>query len=219
MTREKRVAGEPRPQAERSAASTKAMLDAAIELILDKGAKVSMMAIGERSGFSHGLVLARFGSKGALLEAVAREAQRRFADSVAAISDGATGLAKLHAIIDAYLRTPTADEHAFYILLGESLGPEPHLHAAFARADTSFRRYVQHTLEDAQQLGQIDASIEPATAAVLFVGMFRGIATQYLVNSDAVEMKALRAAAHDMVSRYVAPDHVAPDHQENSTCT
>lgn len=181
------------------------MLDAAIALISEKGARVSMMSIGERSGFSHGLVLARFGSKGALLEAVAREVQRRFADGVAATSDGATGLAKLHAIIDAYLRTPSNDERAFYILLGESLGPEPHLHAAFARADTSFRQYIENALKEAQQLGQIDTELDSSTASVLFVGMFRGIAIQYLVNSSAVEMDFLRTAAHEMVSRFVAP--------------
>lgn len=205
MTTTNRAAAGRRPQAERSAASTKAMLDAAIALISEKGARVSMMSIGERSGFSHGLVLARFGSKGALLEAVAREVQRRFADGVAATSDGATGLAKLHAIIDAYLRTPSNDERAFYILLGESLGPEPHLHAAFARADTSFRQYIENALKEAQQLGQIDTELDSSTASVLFVGMFRGIAIQYLVNSSAVEMDFLRTAAHEMVSRFVAP--------------
>lgn len=205
MTTPHVATGQRRQQAERSAASTKAMLDAAVELIVEKGAKVSMMAIGERSGFSHGLVMARFGSKGALLEAVAREVQQRFARGVEALSGGATGLVKLRAIIDAYVRTPADDEHAFYVLLGESLGPEPHLRAAFARADTSFRRYVHETLEEAQRLGEVDESVEPETAAVLLVGMFRGIATQYLVNSDAVEMDALRTAAHDLVSRYVSP--------------
>jgi len=41
--------------AERSSASTEAMLNAAVELILEHGARVSMMAIGQRSGYSHGL--------------------------------------------------------------------------------------------------------------------------------------------------------------------
>ena len=163
------------------------------------------MAIGERSGFSHGLVLARFGSKGALIEAMAKEAQRRFAEGVNALSAKASGIAKLDLIIDAYFQPPSTDAKAFYILLGESLGPDPHLHAAFAQTDDAFRRYIRKTLQEAQENGEIDESIDVSAAAMLLVGMFRGAAIQYLVNPAALEMDAIRGHAREFVARYLRP--------------
>ena len=67
-----------RTQSERSAASSRAMLDAAVELMVQKGSRASMMEVGRASGFSHGLVLARFGSKTGLVEAVIRHVQLGF---------------------------------------------------------------------------------------------------------------------------------------------
>jgi AcrR family transcriptional regulator len=199
-----------RPQAQRSAASTEAMLSAAMNLVLEHGSKVSMMAIGQRSGFSHGLVLARFGSKGALIEAMAKEAQRRFAEGVNALSIKASGIAKLDLIIDAYFQPPSTEAKAFYILLGESLGPDPHLHAAFAQTDDAFRRYIRKTLQEARENGEIDESIDVSAAAFLLVSMFRGAAIQYLVNPAALEMDAIRVHAHEFVARYLRPGSQSP---------
>jgi AcrR family transcriptional regulator len=199
-----------RRQAERSAASTEAMLSAAMELVLEHGAKVSMMAIGQRSGFSHGLVLARFGSKGELIAAMAKEAQRRFAEGVNTLSIEARGIAKLHLIIDAYFQPPSTDEKAFYILLGESLGPDPNLHAAFAQTDNAFRRYIRKTLREAQENGEIDNSIDASATAMLLVGMFRGAVMQYLVNPAELEIGTIRAHAHEFVARYLRPQSQSP---------
>jgi AcrR family transcriptional regulator len=190
-----------RRQVERSAASTAAMLNAAIELITEQGGKVSMMAIGQRSGFSHGLVLARFGSKAGLIEAVLREAQRRFAEVVDAATVEATGIAKLHCLIDAFFRSPSTVGKAFFLLLGESLGPDPRLRVAFVRADETFRRYVQVMLQKAQTIGEIDPSIGTHAMATLLVGMLRGVSMQYCVNPEAFEIEAIRTEAHAFVAR------------------
>ena len=190
-----------RRQAERSAASTEAMLNAAMELILEQGARVSMMAIGQRSGFSHGLVLARFGSKAGLLDAVAREAQRRFAKAAGAAMGEATGIAKLRCLIDVFLESPSAVSKAFAILLGESLGPDPQLRAVFVRADEAFRHYVQIILHEARAIGEIDPSIDTQAMAILLVGMLRGVAMQYCVNPKAFEIKDIRTQAHAFLAR------------------
>jgi len=177
------------------------MLDAAIELIIEHGVNVSMKAIGERAGFSHGLVLARFGSKAGLNEAVAREAQRRFAESVDASEIDAQGMAKLHRSIDIYFQARMTLTRAFYVLLGASLGPDPQLRAAFAHADKLFRRNMQTTLQEALALGEIDPLIDPHAMATLLVGMLRGVAMQYCLDPKAFEMDAVAAQAHDFVAR------------------
>ena len=61
-----------RTQAERSATSDKALLDAAIDLILERGIeKTTLQAIGARAGYSRGLATYRFGSKAGLFDEVA----------------------------------------------------------------------------------------------------------------------------------------------------
>lgn len=190
-----------RRQVDRSAASTAAMLDAAIELIIEQGANVSMMAIGQRSGFSHGLVLARFGSKAGLNEAVAREAQRRFAETVDAATVDAKGIAKLHRLIDIFFQSGLTAGKAFFVLLGASLGADPQLRAAFDRADKMFRRYMQTHLQEAQAIGEIDASIDTQAMATLLVGMLRGVAMQYCINPKAFEIEAVGTQAHAFVAR------------------
>ena len=189
-----------RRQVARSAASTAAMINAAIELILEQGARVSMMAIGQRSGFSHGLVLARFGSKAGLIEAVAHEARRRFAASFDSEADETTGIEKLRGLIDAFLSPPSTAARAFVILLGASLGPDPLLRAVFVRADEALRQYVQVHLEEARSVGDVDPSTCTSSVAVLLVGMLRGVGMQYCVNPDAFEIEALRTQGHAFLS-------------------
>ena len=66
-------------QAERAAASDRAMIDAAIELILERGtARTTLAAIGERAGYSRGLATYRYGSKSGLFKEVSNTIQRRW---------------------------------------------------------------------------------------------------------------------------------------------
>src|SRR4030088_2921349 len=58
-------------QRERSAESAQRLLDAAIELIAEKGFdRTTAAAIGGRAGYSRSMVRARYGSKEALLESI-----------------------------------------------------------------------------------------------------------------------------------------------------
>ena len=177
------------------------MLDAAIELILEQGVDASMKAIGERAGFSHGLVLARFGSKAGLSEAVAREAQRRFAETVESTVSEAGGMAKLHGTIDVYLRTLLTVGRAFYVLLGASLGPSAPLREAFAQADKAFRRFMLSHLKEAQADGDLDSSVNSTAMAALLVGMLRGVAMQCCIDPAALEIEAVAAEAHGLIER------------------
>jgi AcrR family transcriptional regulator len=175
-------------------------------ILEERGTEVSMMAIGQRSGFSHGLVLARFGSKAGLLEAVAQEAQRRFADSVNAISSDAVGIAKLHLTIDVYLQPPSAEARAFYLLLGEALGTNRPLHAAFRDADRASRRYIGDILRRAQHEQEVSSEIDIDGAATLILGVLRGVALQHLMNPEAVDMETMRSLAHNAVRRILELD-------------
>jgi AcrR family transcriptional regulator len=71
--------GQSLTQAERTAISDKAMIDAAIELILEHGTdKATLQAIGEKAGYSRGLATYRFGSKAGLYDEVCKSISRRW---------------------------------------------------------------------------------------------------------------------------------------------
>jgi AcrR family transcriptional regulator len=194
-----------RRQVDRSAASTAAMLDAAIELIIEQGANISMMAIGQRSGFSHGLVLARFGSKAGLNEMIAQEALKRFTEIVDAATLDAKGLAKLHGLIDTSFQSRLPVSKAFYVLLGAALGPDPQLRTAFAHADKAYRSYIQGLFQDAQAMGEIDRSIDTEAMATLVVGMLRGVGMQYFIDPEALKLGAVGTQAHALIDHLEKP--------------
>ena len=83
-------------QAERVAASDKALLEAAMALILERGMDgTTLAAIGERAGYSRGLATYRFGSKAGLFQEVSSTIQRHWSDFLHAAVGGATGIEAL----------------------------------------------------------------------------------------------------------------------------
>src|SRR5258706_14581310 len=76
----KRLRAAPRrPQAERRAQSERRLLDAATQLIAEQGfSRTTLAQIGEKAGYSRGLVNERFGSKGELVRVLADEFQSYF---------------------------------------------------------------------------------------------------------------------------------------------
>jgi AcrR family transcriptional regulator len=63
----------PRTQAERTALSDARMLDAAVQLIVERGAEgTTLKEVGELAGYSRGLAGYRFGSKAQLFSFIVR---------------------------------------------------------------------------------------------------------------------------------------------------
>jgi AcrR family transcriptional regulator len=191
-----------RSQAERSAASSAAMLNAAVELFFEEGTRASMMEIGRRSGFSHGLIMSRFGSKDGLIAAVTYEIHRRFRTEVFETLEGKRGLAALNGFIDAYcgsLLGHSLSANAFFVLLGEALGPNMVVRHALAELDTVFREILAVMIEQGKADGEIRSDVPTAAVTVLLVGMLRGIGVQSRVNPGAIDIEAARDAAHLLV--------------------
>ena len=191
-----------RSQAERSAASSAAILDAAVELFYEAGTHASMMEIGRRSGYSHGLVMARFGSKDGLIAAVSQEIHRRFRTEVFARLDGKSGMSALHGFVDAYcdsLMRQSPSTNAFLVLLGEALGPKDIIRDAFGELDIMVRDMLGTMIDQAKEGGELSAQISTEGAAVLLFGMLRGIGIQARINPPAVDIDGARIAAHALL--------------------
>jgi AcrR family transcriptional regulator len=165
-------------QSERRAESARRLMDAAIELIAEKGLeKTSAMEIADRAGYSHGMVAARYGSKEALLERIMRE---EYEPRMLPPQDVPTGLPRLQAWID-QLRAEVTNNplliKSFWTLVFETPGPITSLRPW---ATTWIERciYEAHAcIQSAQRAGDLPDTIDAHAEAELFV--FSGIGSGF----------------------------------------
>ena len=92
-------------QAERTAISDRAMLDAAIELVLENGTeKTTLAMIGEKAGYSRGLATYRFGSKAGLYDTLCKSIGRSWLEYLKRGVEGKTGIDAMCAALDTVYR-------------------------------------------------------------------------------------------------------------------
>jgi AcrR family transcriptional regulator len=183
-------------QAERSGLSTRRLLDAAAELISEGGyAAMTLSAVGARAGYSRGLVTARFGSKGELLEALVDRISTNWnIRNVQPRTVGRSGLDGLLITLDAIRTQAKRDPAALrrlYALQFEALGPIPELRAHFV----AFHRTMRADMAAFVRRGLRDGSVLPGTSAkaegAAIVAALRGIGYQWLLDPDEVDPAAM----------------------------
>jgi AcrR family transcriptional regulator len=189
-TQSNRAPHRRRTQAQRRELSDQRMIDAAFKLIERQGSsRTTLVEIGELSGYSHGLVSHRFGTKGALVRAVTDRLQHDFAKMLQPALAGHHGLKALTVTAETYLRSATAsDRNAMYVLIGEALGPLREIRGEMADADRKFRMSVHKLIEGGIKTGEIRADVDPAAYSALFVGMLRGLVVQHLMKPRAFDI-------------------------------
>ncbi|MCP4005067.1 MAG: TetR family transcriptional regulator [bacterium] len=200
------MAEKQRTQSERRALSERRLLEAAEQLIAEKGSSRTTLAeIGERAGYSRGLANQRFGSKRELVDALARRLQRRlFEETLLPALAGESGLAALLLIVDVCLgalETEGETARAFYVLMGESLGPVPEIRDMVAAANREFRAHVEREIKLGIEAHEIRPDIDVAAQTGLIVGALRGIVMQWLVDPDSVDLTSLRLELHRSLGR------------------
>ena len=184
-----------RTQEERLAASTEAILESAVQLVVEHGSSVSLAKVGDRAGFSHGLVMSRFQSKLGLVKAVCRRSREQFVAEMLEASAGNKGVDALLAMADVFSQSPvtmSSAGKAFFVLLGESMGPDREIRQEFLETDDAFRKYIKLHLHEAISAGDVDTDLEVETTAFIIVGMFRGVMMQQIINPKSTKRKKLR---------------------------
>jgi AcrR family transcriptional regulator len=183
------------------------MLDAAFKLIERQGgSRTTLVEIGELSGYSHGLVSHRFGSKGALVRAVTERLQREFAKLLEPALAGLHGMEALIVTAETYLRMAAAsDRNAMYVLIGEALGPLREIRGEMAQADRKFRMAVQKLIEEGMRAGEIRSDVDPAAYAALFVGTLRGLVVQHLMKPPAFDVDRVSRELILSIERSLGP--------------
>jgi AcrR family transcriptional regulator len=186
MTTARRTQRERRDQAEA------ALLTAAAELVVEQGVRALTLArVGERAGYSRGIVTHHFGAKQALVERLARATQAGF---VPGLDDLPPGLDRLLRLIDGYLgelgRIGVFNQ-AFLLLWAEA-ATQPELASIFRERDAAFRADLADDVEAGIADGTVDPDVSPAETAVAIVGQLRGIALQRLLDPGSVDTGRLR---------------------------
>jgi AcrR family transcriptional regulator len=184
-------------QAERSAASRRRLLDSALTLLAEKGVQATSVAeIGARAGMSRAAVNFHFGSKDALLAAVVGRVIEEWETAVllpelANAPDFGTALAAALHAHRLMVTEATVAYRVYYVLLLESMGPSPQLRSEFVR----LRRKFRDTFVDGLRRAGIteEDGIDLEGMAAWFVGALRGIAQQYLLEPDAIDLNAAHA--------------------------
>jgi AcrR family transcriptional regulator len=190
LTMEPAPAQTRRTQRERREASSRKLMDTAIKLIARQGSSRTTLAeIGDRAGYSHGLVSHRFGSKAALVRALTQRVQADFIEHARDALAQRTGLDALLILAETYLRAATAGtRNVLYVLIGEAIGPVPEIRAEIAEADRNFRGAIRAHIVEGIKSGEIRRTVDAAAYSAVLVGMLRGMTMQHLIDPRAFDV-------------------------------
>jgi AcrR family transcriptional regulator len=212
VTREERPiqpAERPRTQAERTATSHRGLLSAALDLIAERGFRAtSLQAIGDRAGYSRGLVSHRFGSKEGLLRELVKRMLTRWGSDVRDPAVGRrVGVEALSVVAREHRKaveeSPKA-VRALYMLLFESLQDMPDLREEMGALDVRLREGSAALLRAGQERGTVRADLDVEAHAALFLAMLRGITLQWLVAPDALDLGRVYGALDELLERGIA---------------
>jgi AcrR family transcriptional regulator len=193
-----------RTQQQRRDQSEAALLNAAAELVVEQGVhSLTLARVGERAGYSRGLVTHYFGSKQALLQRLAHATQSGF---VPGLDDVPPGLDRLLRLIDGYiaalsqLRMPN---RAFLLLWAEA-ATATDLARIFRERDQAFRADLREDIAAAIADGTVRPDVTAEDVAVAVLAQLRGIGLQRLVDSPAVDTQRLRRSVTEYWHRALA---------------
>lgn len=181
----------PRTQAERTAISDACMLDAAVRLIVERGAAgTTLKEVGEAAGYSRGLAGHRFGSKANMFSFIVRSVGEEWLRELGQAVENKVGLDAILAATDAHYRfvEEEADRiRAFYILWFNSIGPDVEFKQVIANVHARRQTDVEAWLRRGVEAGTVRPDIDVRAIADQFCATIIGIVYQWLVTPDATD--------------------------------
>jgi len=204
-----------RTQVERRQESERALLEAAAEVIAERGISgASLASIGERAGTSRGLPTHHFGTKDALVSQVARSAQDRIVrETVAGIQrahrdvNDLSALELLRASVDTYLEMfeqPSADERALIVMWGATF-PSESSFEGMVEADKRAHDGWADIITQGHKDGSIRSDVDPRVAAIVLQGLIRGVAAVLLAEHDQTYAIRSRQTVVDWLATALSP--------------
>jgi len=203
-----------RSQAERRSRSEDALLEAATEVVAERGVQsASLASIGERAGVSRGLPTHHFGSKDALVTQLAERAQTRIRLAIfearRRLAERQSDLSALDEIlvgVDTYLELfedPGPDQRALLVMWGSTF---PSNASVEGMADAERRSYegLSQLIVAGQDDGSVRTDVDPTASAVLLHGLMRGVAALFLNDGGPANMRTVRLTCHEWIASALA---------------
>ncbi|WP_214404180.1 TetR/AcrR family transcriptional regulator [Pseudonocardia lacus] len=197
-----------RSQAERREQTGSALLRAAAELVVEGGVQALTLArVGERAGYSRGIVTHHFGSKKALVDALARASQAGFVPD----APDEPGLDRLLHLVDGYIGAlgGTRTMSRAFLLLWAEATTSADLAETFRERDERFRADLRADVAAGIAAGTVRADVDPHDVAVAVLGQLRGIGLQHQLDPAAVPTERLRRVVADQWRRALVPSDPA----------
>ena len=175
-------------QAERTALSDKAMLDAAMALVLEHGTdKTTLAMIGEKAGYSRGLATYRFGSKGGLYDALCKSISRHWLEYLKRGVGDKVGIEAMCAALDTiyeFEQESPQEARALEILYCGAASPS----AEYQQTAVGIRRRqksdVAEWVRRGQEAGQVRADVDPDEVAAQYVAYISGMTYLWMMSPD-----------------------------------
>lgn len=197
-------------QAQRTAISDRAMINAAIELILEHGIeKTTLQSIGERAGYSRGLATYRFGSKSGLLDEVCKSISRNWLDYLQERVAGEIGIEAMCTALDSYfefISEHPRDMQVLQILYGAAASPK----AEFRQTSVDIH---QRQLDDVADWvnagiaqGSIRSDIDPTSIAAQYIAYISGMTYLWLISPATIDIKQANQDMKERLALFLQTD-------------
>jgi AcrR family transcriptional regulator len=176
-------------QQQRSDTSTRRLLESAGELISEVGyAGMTLAAVGERAGYSRGIVTIKFGSKANLLAAVVDRITNGWSHKrwLPLLSDknGLDGFLALISAISEEFQRDTKGVKLLYALMFEAVQSNEDLRAEFVEFHRTQRADLAEILRRGKKDGSIHSDINVDDEAAAVVSGLRGIGYQWILDPE-----------------------------------
>ena len=173
-------------QVERTALAEEKMVNATIELLNSVGlAGTTLIAIGERAGYSRGLASHHFGSKSGLFRKVLKHITAIWSLELQDKVECKTGLSAILGALDAHrdhMRQYPEHARAMYILWSGSFDPASEFKPNVTEFHKLQREGAAAWVAGGQETGEIRPDVNPEGFGEQFYASLLGINYQWLVN-------------------------------------
>jgi len=191
-----------RTQAERTAISDKAMIEAAMELIIERGTdKTTLQAIGEKAGYSRGLATYRFGSKAGLFDEICKSIGRHWLDYLNAGVGDQVGVEAMCTALDSFFQFVSdypRDARVLQILYCGAASPAAEYRQTSVNIHDRQRQDVAEWVRAGVVAGSIRSEVDADSVAAQYIAYISGMTYLWVIDPGSINF---RKANDDMKTR------------------
>jgi AcrR family transcriptional regulator len=188
-----------RTQAERTAISDKAMFEAAIDLILERGTdKTTLQAIGEKAGYSRGLATYRFGSKAGLFDEICKSIGRHWLDYLNEGVGDQIGVEAMCTALDSFFQFVSdypRDARVLQILYCGAASPAAEYRQTSVNIHNRQRQDVADWVRAGVAAGSIRPDVDADSVAAQYIAYISGMTYLWVIDPESI---SFRKANDDM---------------------